>query len=261
MTSGGTGGMSGWGRRRSMHHGESGMYASESSGLRGGAAERGMASHDIPASKSNGSYGMPGTIGGGTMGSYGSGGMDVSPSHPTTIPVSTSRDDFSVAAQSVDNVVKQRAKANYAYSASPDDPNEVSFAKGEILEVLDNTGKWFQVRTSAGQQGVSTTERRGAVARGQCRTPSQCVLLPRDHEEVRRRPGRRRSLGHAVATFYLARGWLGDQRRKSHLAARHRRTEMQTPNQPLTRRTDRPIQLPDPAVNYERERASRERGE
>jgi len=43
----------------------------------------------------------------------------------------------------------------YAYSASPDDPNEVSFAKGDTLEVMDNTGKWFQVRTPSGQTGVS----------------------------------------------------------------------------------------------------------
>jgi SHO1 osmosensor len=43
----------------------------------------------------------------------------------------------------------------YAYNASPDDPNEVSFAKGDILEVVDNTGKWFQVRTPSGQTGVS----------------------------------------------------------------------------------------------------------
>jgi SHO1 osmosensor len=44
----------------------------------------------------------------------------------------------------------------YAYSASPDDPNEVSFAKGDMLDVLDNTGKWFQVRAPNGQTGVST---------------------------------------------------------------------------------------------------------
>lgn len=35
-----------------------------------------------------------------------------------------------------------RARALYAYQASADDPNEISFAKGEILEVLDQSGKW-----------------------------------------------------------------------------------------------------------------------
>ena len=49
-------------------------------------------------------------------------------------------------------------RAMYAYNASADDPNEVSFAKGDILEVLDNTGKWFQVRTTAGHTGVSPTQ-------------------------------------------------------------------------------------------------------
>jgi SHO1 osmosensor len=43
----------------------------------------------------------------------------------------------------------------YAYQADPADPNEVSFNKGDMLEVLDNTGKWFQVKTQAGQTGVS----------------------------------------------------------------------------------------------------------
>ena len=43
----------------------------------------------------------------------------------------------------------------YAYSADPSDSNEVSFAKGDILDVMDNTGKWFQVRTPSGQTGVS----------------------------------------------------------------------------------------------------------
>lgn len=61
---------------------------------------------------------------------------------------------------------KPRAKAMYAYSADPSDSNEggyknrdeltvVSFAKGETLVVLDNSGKWWQVQTPAGQIGVS----------------------------------------------------------------------------------------------------------
>ncbi|ORY27677.1 hypothetical protein BCR39DRAFT_224863 [Naematelia encephala] len=54
-----------------------------------------------------------------------------------------------------DEQYKHRAKAMYAYSASPDDPNEVSFAKGDILEVMDNTGKWYQVRTPSGQTGIA----------------------------------------------------------------------------------------------------------
>lgn len=35
-----------------------------------------------------------------------------------------------------------RARALYAYQASADDPNELSFGKGEILDVIDQSGKW-----------------------------------------------------------------------------------------------------------------------
>lgn len=48
-----------------------------------------------------------------------------------------------------------RAKAMYAYSADPSDSNEVSFAKGDILEVLDNSGKWWQVKTPSGAVGIA----------------------------------------------------------------------------------------------------------
>lgn len=37
-----------------------------------------------------------------------------------------------------DHQYKYRAKALYSYSASPDDPNEVSFGKGDVLDVVDN---------------------------------------------------------------------------------------------------------------------------
>ncbi|KAI5449246.1 Transmembrane osmosensor [Naganishia albida] len=47
-----------------------------------------------------------------------------------------------------------RAKALYAYTASPDDPNEVSFAKGEVLDIMDNSGKWWQCRNQNGQVGI-----------------------------------------------------------------------------------------------------------
>ncbi len=49
-------------------------------------------------------------------------------------------------------------RALYAYSASPDDPNEVSFGKGEIIEIIDSSGKWWQCKTSAGQVGSECLE-------------------------------------------------------------------------------------------------------
>ncbi|GAA5821346.1 hypothetical protein JCM11251_004581 [Rhodosporidiobolus azoricus] len=48
-----------------------------------------------------------------------------------------------------------KARALYSYSASPDDPNEISFAKGEVLDILDNSGKWWQARKSDGTRGIT----------------------------------------------------------------------------------------------------------
>ncbi|OCH87474.1 hypothetical protein OBBRIDRAFT_759682 [Obba rivulosa] len=48
-----------------------------------------------------------------------------------------------------------RAKALYAYTASTDDPNEITFAKGEMLEILDKQGKWWQAKKSDGTVGIA----------------------------------------------------------------------------------------------------------
>ena len=49
-----------------------------------------------------------------------------------------------------------RAKAIYAYEADMKDPNEISFSKGEILEVsADITSKWWTVRKVDGTRGIA----------------------------------------------------------------------------------------------------------
>ncbi|KAN0135236.1 hypothetical protein V8E53_007127 [Lactarius tabidus] len=47
------------------------------------------------------------------------------------------------------------ARALYAYTADPHDPHEISFSKGEILDIIDNSGKWWQARKEDGTLGIA----------------------------------------------------------------------------------------------------------
>ena len=44
-------------------------------------------------------------------------------------------------------------------TASPDDPNEISFTKGEILDIVDKQGKWWQAKKADGTLGSKPASR------------------------------------------------------------------------------------------------------
>ncbi|ESK92145.1 osmosensor protein [Moniliophthora roreri MCA 2997] len=90
-------------------------------------------------------------------GSIGGGGAETGPNSPLMAGVGAGA-QLAAPSESTSpgsEVVNYRAKALYAYTASPDDPNEISFTKGEILDIVDKQGKWWHARKADGTVGIA----------------------------------------------------------------------------------------------------------
>jgi len=116
----------------------------------GGQSVDGAAARSIGGGTAAGSINAPGgenrSIGGGDAGSPLIGGGNAGVGAGGGLPGADSLGPDSYS---------YKAKALYAYTASPDDPNEISFMKGEVLDIVDKQGKWWQAKKADGTIGIA----------------------------------------------------------------------------------------------------------
>ncbi|KAI9485642.1 MAG: hypothetical protein EXX96DRAFT_603940 [Benjaminiella poitrasii] len=79
--------------------------------------------------------------------------IQIYPSQPNAATSSISN----LADQKVSSSViefKEKVRAIHKYKANPEDPKELSFEKGEILQIVDRRGNWWHARKSNGVIGI-----------------------------------------------------------------------------------------------------------
>ncbi|KAK7063731.1 high osmolarity signaling protein SHO1 [Favolaschia claudopus] len=111
----------------------------------GAPARGGMGTRSLGTGAAGSQTNLPG----GGAGSIG--GNDNGPSSPLMSGVGANPTGGTLGEESY----QYKAKALYAYSASADDPNEISFTKGEILDIVDKQGKWWQAKKADGTVGIA----------------------------------------------------------------------------------------------------------
>jgi len=125
----------------------------------GGAAVRSQNSFGASSDAATRSLGGGSVVNAPTSGGGGGsiGGADNGPSSPLMAGVGAGAppQESATSEAGSPDTYSYKAKALYAYTQSPDDPNEISFTKGEILDIVDKQGKWWQARKADGTVGIA----------------------------------------------------------------------------------------------------------
>ncbi|KAI8645504.1 hypothetical protein BD408DRAFT_361230 [Parasitella parasitica] len=73
---------------------------------------------------------------------------------PQTVTTPVTGSNNAAASADMSTEYKEKVKALHAYQANPEDPNELSFGKGEVLDIVDRNGNWWQARKADGTVGI-----------------------------------------------------------------------------------------------------------
>jgi len=65
-------------------------------------------------------------------------------------PVNTASGELNIVPSNYFQIIEGRARALYDYTADSQDPSEVSFKKGDIIDIFDRSGKWWSTRFAGG---------------------------------------------------------------------------------------------------------------